>query len=312
MIIPEYGCLPNAETPEVVEEIAASAVPWDRGLELTPSVITWSSFEAHLKEMGDYHPQSQWWEAATTRALFTPSQSYRPNCAGFAMANAAQMRLIIQSRFLYSEQLCEKFNPMMTWLLSKGGSFAGGQSIAAMAKYGNQVGNFLAKDVGDYDPANVSTARTEEANTNASHHQIGFSLYDGDDPGSAIIELCKHGYTCFVGNDRAVSASLVTDENGVDCVQLSGSRWAHATAFGGAVYYKDKWYFPWVNSHDNIYKRRRTDNMIINTIPDFCGLMPEATVRQFMDGSFNDLCAVFDVEAPYDPELRETLNPEAF
>lgn len=310
MIIPEYGCIPNAQTPEVVEEITSSSVPWDRDLELTPSVIEWSSFEAHLKEMGDYHPQSQWWEAATTRALFTPSQAYRPNCAGFAMSNAAQMRLIIQSRFLYSEQLCEKFNPMMTWLLSKGGSFAGGQSIAAMAKYGNKVGNFLTADVGDYDPANVSTARSEKANTNAAHHQIGFSLYNGDDPGSAIIEICKHGYTCFVGNDLAISTRLVTDENGVDCVQLSGSRWSHATAFGGAVYYKDKWYFPWVNSHDNIYKRRLLNCPFIDFIPEFCGLMPEETVRRFMSGSFHDLCAILNVEAPYDPELRETLNPE--
>ncbi|MBR0193344.1 MAG: hypothetical protein IJQ31_14890 [Thermoguttaceae bacterium] len=313
MIIPECGCIPNEQTPEVLKEIAASAVPWDRDLDTMPNIIDWTSFEPELHEKLDspeYVPQSfLWWDNA--QDLFTPSQEYRPNCAGFAMANASLMRLIIQSRFQYSEQKCEKFNPMLTWLISKGGSAYGGQSIAAIAKYGNQVGNFLAKDVGDYDPAHIGTARSEEANRNAARHQIGFSLYDGDDPGGAIIDLLKCGYTCFVGNDLAVSAGTYTDENGVDCVQLSGSRWSHATAFGGAVYYMGKWYFPWGNSHGPIYKRRKIGDPMIDNLPDFCGLMPEETVRDFMSGSFHDLCAVLFTEAPYDPSIRATLNPSA-
>ena len=313
MTTPLFGCIPNEQTPEVVKEIAVSAIPWDRDLDTMPNIIDWTSFEPELYEKLDspeYVPQSFfWWDK--DQDLFTPSQSYRPNCSGFAMANAALMRLIIQSRFQYSEQLYEKFNPMMTWLLSKGGSAYGGQSIAAIAKYGNQVGNFLAKDIGDYDPAKVGTARSEEANRNAARHQIGFSLYDGDDPASAIMDLLKCGYTCFVGNDLAVSEKLYTDGNGVDCVQLSGSRWSHATAFGGAVYYMGKWYFPWGNSHGPIYKRRKIGVPMIDNLPDFCGLMPEETVRDFMSGSFHDLCAVLFTEAPYDPSLRATLNPSA-
>lgn len=313
MNIPEFGCIPNEQTPEVLKELLTSAVPWDQDLDKTPSVIDWTSFEPELYEKLDspeYVPQSFWWWSPD-QDLFTPSQSYRPNCAGFAMANASLMRLIIQARFQFSEQKCEKYNPMMTWLLSKGGSAYGGQSIAAMAKYGNQVGNFLADDVGEYDPAHIGTARSAEANRNAARHQISLSLYEGDDPASAIIDLLKCGYTCFVGNDLAVASGTYTDANGVDCVRLSGSRWSHATAFGGAILYKDTWYFPWMNSHDRIYPRKTIGDPRIDTMPDFCGLMPEKTVRYFMSGSFADLCAVLSSEAPYDPDIRATLNPAA-
>lgn len=314
MPTPLFGCIPNAQTPEVLKDLAASAVPWDRDIDTMPNIVEWSSFEVHVKERladSTFAAQSAWWECAQDHDLFTPSQSYRPNCAGFAMANAALMRLIIQSRFQYSEQKYEKFNPMMTWLISKGGSAYGGQSIAAMAKYGNEVGNFLAADVGDYDPAKIGTARSEEANRNAARHQIGFSIYEGNDPASAIIDLLKLGYTCFVGNDLAIAEGTYTDENGVDCVKLSGSRWSHATAFGGVIKYKDTWYFPWGNSHGPIYKRRKIGVPMIDTVPEWCGLMPEQTVRRFMGGSFSDMCAVLDVEAPYDPELHVTLNPVA-
>lgn len=312
MTTPLFGCIPNEQTPEVLKELAASAVPWDRDIDTMPNIVEWSSFEAHVKERladSTFAAQSAWWECAKDHDLFTPSQSYRPNCSGFAMANAALMRLIIQSRFQYSEQKYEKFNPMMTWLISKGGSAYGGQSIAAMAKYGNEVGNFLAADVGDYDPAKIGTARSSQADRNAARHQIGFSLYDGDDPASAIIDLLKLGYTCFVGNDLAIAEGTYTDENGVDCVKLSGSRWSHATAFGGCFVHNGVWYFPWGNSHGPIYKRKPTGCHMIDGIPEFCGIMREETVRDFMSGGFRDMCAVLDVEAPYDPELHVTLKP---
>ena len=117
--------------------------------------------------------------------------------------------------------------------------------------------------------------------------------------------------SCFVGNDLAIAEGTYTDENGVDCVKLSGSRWSHATAFGGVIKYKDTWYFPWGNSHGPIYKRRKIGVPMIDTVPEWCGLMPEQTVRRFMGGSFNDMCAVLCTEAPYDPDLRATLNPAA-
>lgn len=295
-----YGCIPNSETPRVMAEINASAVPWDGDITKTPNVIEWASFEAALNSMPDI--QKNWWEVYDWKQYMTASQEYRPNCAGFGMANAAMMRTLIQAGIQHSEQLPQKFNPMLTWLLSKGGSAWGGQSIGAMAKYGNEVGNYLACDIGDYDPARASTRRGNEADENARKHQICYSIYDGDSPAEAIVAACRKGFTVFVGNSRGIASGVTTDSNGVEVVRTAGS-WSHATAFGGFKIVNGKRYVFWVNSHGSIYQSG-------DGTPPIGGWMSEESVEYFMGGSFADVCVIVYAECPYDLSIKPSLNPE--
>ena len=295
-----YGCIPNSRTPEVMAEITASAVPWDGDITQTPAVVTWESFQRVLETLPDV--DTHWWKKYDWQQYFTASQEYRPNCAGFGEANAAMMRTLIQAGSQFSEQKPEKFNPMLTWLLSKGGSPYGGQSIGAMAKYGNQIGNFLASDIGDYDPGKAYTGRSEAANENAKKHQISFCIYEGNDPAEAILTACRKGFTVFLGNSVGVASGRVTDENGVEALELSGS-WSHAHAGGGFLIVNGVRYLYWMNSHGPIYPAK-------DGTPPIGGWMSEHTLRRFLSGSFADVCFIIYVECPYDLDLKPTLNPE--
>lgn len=215
----------------------------------------------------------------------------------------AEVGDLIQAGSQFSEQKPEKFNPMLTWLLSKGGSPYGGQSIGAMAKYGNQTGNFLASDIGDYDPGKATTGRSEAANENAKKHQISFCIYEGNDPAEAILEACRKGFTVFLGNSVGVASGRVTDENGVEAVKLSGS-WSHAQAGGGFQIVNGVRYLYWMNSHGPIYPAK-------DGTPPIGGWMSEHTLRRFLSGSFADVCFIIYAECPYDLDLKPTLNPEA-
>lgn len=263
-----------------------------------PPVVSWESFDKILDECQDV--ASDWWNYPGVDKLFTPSQSYRPNCAGFAMANASQARLIIQTMNQWSEQKPQKFNPMATWLLSKGGSASGGQTLSKIARYGNQTGNYLAADIGDYDPAIIRFKTDDEANTNASVHQIGVCYYEGSDAATDVLRALKKGFTVFLGQSVGVRDGIVKDENGVGTVRTGGS-WAHATAFAGYQKVNDVEYAFWINSHGNIYAAG-------DGTPDFGGWMSRDVLKRFLSSSFCDICFVTYCEAPPDESVEPTLR----
>lgn len=295
-----YGCIPNSQTPEIVAEIRASAVPWDGDINKRPPIVEWKSFESALSTLPDV--RTDWWTKYDWKNYFTASQEYRPNCAGFGMANATMMRTLIQTGFQFSEQKPEKFNPFVTWLLSKNGSTWGGQSIAAIAKEGNEGGNYLVADVGEYDPARVIRKTSVEADTHAMNHQICYCLYEGNDPAEAVLQACRKGFTVLLGNSVGIASGRIKDANGVEVVRLSGS-WAHAQAGGGFQIVNGTRYIYWMNSHGPIYQAS-------DGTPPIGGWMPESTLRQFLSGSFADVCFIIYAECPYDASIKPSLNPE--
>lgn len=293
----DYGCIPNSRTPECLARIQQMAAPWDA--HDRPPVSDWASFEEYLRELPD--AKFNWFEKVNADDYFTPSQSYRPNCAGFALSNAATCSVILQRVNRFSEQKIPKFNPMVTWQRSKNWSVSGGQSIAAMAIAGNEYGEYLASDVGDYDPGKVFRSVTKEQEDHAQDYQIGYALYDGDEPWEAALLACQKGFACFGGNSRAVSGSKI-DENGVPVAILSGA-WSHAWVLCGFQIVNGIRYLLFINSHGPIYESD-------GRTPRFAVWMPETTVRTFLSSSFNDICVLTYAEAPYDPAVKPTLNPE--
>ena len=294
----ENGCIPNTKTPEALAEIAIKEAPWDSFEK--PPVSTWKSFKEFLEAQPDQ--SVNWFEKVDPYEYFTLSQSYRPNCAGFAMANAATAALISQVNNRFSEQQLAKFNPFVTWIKSKNGSVSGGQSIAAIALAGNEYGNYLVQDVGEYNPDRIIRTTQPEEDDDALQHQIGYTIYDGDRPWEAILLACRKGYACFVGNSRAVGGSS-RDPYGVPVANLSGS-WSHATAFAGYQVVNGIKYVFWINSHGDIYE---SDGFT----PRFGCWMSESILQMFMNSSFNDLAIVTYTEAPYNTEITPTLVPEA-
>ena len=289
------GCVPNARTPVAVAEIQQAAVPWDAYD--VPPVTTWESLKSALNEL----PTQifWWWNAEGALDGWVSSQSYRPNCAGFAMSNAARALTINQIHCKHSEQKIPVINPMPCWQKSKGGSTFGGQSIAAMAQAGNEYGNYLAEDVGAYDPKVTFPTTTEAADLRAKEHQIGICLYDGRDPVEAILETCRKGLSCFVGNSVAVKGTK-QDDRGVYVADLGGT-WSHATAFCGWTKVDGCQYVYWINSHGNIYQTP-------DGTPDFGCWMSVPVLRKFMGGVFADLCIVTYAEAEHDPAIIPAME----
>ena len=295
----DFGCIPNFQTPGAMAEVETLAAPWDA--QDRPPVSTWTSFEKFLKTLPDMPETSNWFRVVDPLEYFTPSQSYRPNCSGFAMANAATCALISQIHHAYSEQTPVKFNPFVTWIKSKNGSVSGGQSIAAIAQAGNEFGNYIVEDVGDYDPGRIIRTTQPEEDAHALEHQIGFCLYDGETPWEAMLLACQKGFACFFGNSRAISG-CERDANGVPVAVLSGS-WSHAEAAAGFQIVNGTRYVFIINSHGDIYQ---SDGFT----PRFGVWMPEDRLKTFMSSSFNDLAIVTYTEAPYNTEIVPTLVPE--
>ena len=184
---------------------------------------------------------------------------------------------------------------------SKNGSVSGGQSIAAIALAGNEYGNYLAEDVGDYSAERIIRTTQPEEDAHAMEHQVGYCLYDGKRPWEAILLALQKGYACFVGNSRAVGGSS-RDPYGVPVANLSGS-WSHASAFAGFQIVNGIRYAFWINSHGDIYE---SDGYT----PRFGCWMSESILQMFMSSSFNDLAIVTYCESPYDPALVPCLTPE--
>lgn len=273
---------------------------WTDDVAEVPPVLLWESMDQLIDGMPEV--DSAWWTVENAAGLFTPSQEWRPNCAGFAMANAAQMRVLIQRKSQYSENRPEKFNPFPTWILSKNGSVWGGQTIAKIARYGNEVGNYLAEDVGDYDPSSVRLQTNGTSAENAAVHQIGVCYYEGNSAADDLIRALKKGFTAFVGQSVGVRDGVSKDENGVECAVIGGS-WAHATAFGGWKNVNGTDYVFWVNSHGNIYKSG-------DGTPDFGCWMSRKTLERFLHSTFCDICFVTYAESRFDVSIPPTLNFE--
>lgn len=284
------------------DKILKIAVPFD-DVNAVPPVIEWSSFYEFISKMADVE-NGKWWEVSGSKDLFTDSQGMRPNCAGFALANASQVRVLMQVLNEFTEQVPEAYNPQGTWQKSKNGSTRGGQTISAIADAGRETGNCLKSDLGEYSDSQSFRTLNQKTLENASRHQIGISLFDGprEEVPDAIFTLCKKGFTAIVGNCTAIQDGRQKDENGVECVSVSRQEWAHATAFGGWQKVNGKEYVFWLNSHGPIYSA--TDGS-----PAFGGWMDMNTLKQFVQGQFFDLCAVVYAETEADENAKITLNP---
>lgn len=307
----ENGYIPDAVQ---AEEAKAQGVVSDREKLLAqakgfddvgrvPPVTEWGEFYSFVRNMKDVK-NGEWWKVTDSGELFTPSQGQRPNCAGFALANASQIRVLMQMLNEYSEQMPSKYNPQGTWQNSKNGSTRGGQTISAIADAGRTVGNCLVADLGEYSDSQSFRSLQADTLQNASNHQIGISLYDGprEEIPEIIMTLCRKGFSVIVGNCVAVKDGRQTDENGVEVVRASNQQWAHATCFGGWKTVGGTDYVFWVNSHGAIYKG--TDGS-----PAIGGWMSTETLRDFSKGQFFDLCAVVYAEALTDKNFTPSLNP---
>ena len=284
------------------EKVLAEAKGFD-DVGKIPPVMEWSQFYHYIQQLPD--PENlKWWEGVNASKFFTPSQGSRPNCAGFAMANASLIRTLLQIKNEFSEQVPQKFNPMGTWQASKNGSTRGGQTISAIADAGRKIGNCLALDLGHYSDTQSFRELEEKELENAARHQIGISLYDGpkEDIPEILFTLCRKGYSAIVGNCTAVKDGRIRDANGVETVEVSSQRWAHATAFGGFQNVGGTEYIFWINSHGEIYPAE-------DGSPAFGGWMTMETLQKFIQGQFFDLCAVVYAEADFSRNIDPTLNP---
>jgi len=284
------------------EKLLAEAKGFDDAGKMPP-VTSWPEFYEYVKKLPDAG-NTRWWEGVNVDSLFTPSQGTRPNCAGFSMANASLIRILLQKKNEFSEQVPVRFNPQGTWQSSKNGSTRGGQTISAIADAGRRLGNCLASDLGNYDDSQSFRSLDETVLENAARHQIGISLYDGprENVPEIIMTLCRKGFSIIVGNCTAAADGRRKDANGVECVDVSRQEWAHATCFGGYQEVGGKRYVFWVNSHGNIYPAS-------DGSPAFGGWMPEQTLLNFVQGQFFDLAAVVYAEANFCETAEKTLNP---
>lgn len=284
------------------EKVLAEAKSFDDSGKIPP-VTVWKDFYEYLSLSPDAE-NAKWWENADISDLFTTSQGNQPNCAGFALANAALTRILLQEKNEFSEQIPVRFNPMGTWQRSKNGSTRGGQTISAIADAGRKIGNCLASDLGNYDDSQSFRSLEKSVLENAARHQIGISLYDGprEDVPAIIFQICRKGFTAIVGNCIAVKDGRTCDSNGVETVETSTQPWAHATAFAGFQEVEGKEYVFWINSHGNIYPSN-------DGSPPFGGWMTRETLREFTAGQFFDLCAVVYAESDFRKDSPKTLNP---
>ena len=309
--IPDYGYIPDVvqaadarkrgvkSDRDIMLELAA---PWDATD--IPPVADWSSYADVLDEYSGQYPSARivnpWWQHCDVGKLFVPSQGSMPNCAGFAMSNAYMTTLISQIARQFSEQVPTRMNPMAAWMVSKGGSTSGGQTISAIATTGNRWGNCPASLIGEYDDGRrLDYMRVKSYAEDAGKHQIGISLYEGASdalPGS-VVKACRMGRSVIVGNSVAVRGAD-KDGNGLLCARLGGY-WSHATAFAGYIRVGTTDYVFWINSHGNIYPTDGT--------PAFGAWMDYPTLQRFLGGQYSDAAFVTYAEAPYNPSLKPTL-----
>lgn len=284
------------------QRLVGKVVPYGDNTQ-TPAVIAWDEFKAVL-ETGKPAKRTDWWNVGEGANLFTESQGSMPNCAGFAAANASQIKVLLQTVNDFSEQVPKPFNPQGTWQKTKKGSISGGQTISAIAEGIREIGNCLIEDIGEYSDRKSLRVLPEKALENAALHQCAVCIYEGSAAQAFdwVLKACEQGYSVIVGNYPAVANGTFKDANGVECVKLSG-QWAHATCFGGFQKKGGVRYAFWVNSHGNLYRSN-------DGTPAFGGWMAEDTLKRFSSGQFFDVAFVIWAEACFDPHAEKTLNYE--
>ena len=288
------GCVPS--TPEQLAELRECAAPWDS--EDKPPVSIYAQFRKYAEKMPD---APCWIHHPNAGDFFTKNQGTLGSCSGFAMTGAATARTLTQC-LQYSEQLPTKFNPFVPWCKSKDYSTRGGQTLAAIAKAGNDYGNYPVDIVGPYSDREQWNAswNSEEITKIAATYQIGIAEIglEGDDLVDETFFLCRKGFPVFFGATACISSSYKSKDGYNDGkVERCGG---HAQACTGylpdidAVVFQQSWgdIFDEVGNHG---------------VPTFCVPVRRDTLRELFRYAW-DAYVVTYAECPYDTALEPTLE----
>lgn len=297
-----------------IDKLHESVAPWD-GTD-KPTIISYADYSTRLAELAKESDAKRaagllknWWETtAYKEGLLIDSQGYAPSCAGVSMFDRCYQTTLINQIAAGSEQTIEPVNALVTWMISKGGSRAGGQTIAAVVQYGANVGVYPAALVGEYDAGSRFDSDWRKFDNDAGKRQIGACLLEDsngrslstDNLTDAIFLACRAGKSVEIGQSVGVRSGRTTDSNGVEVVTLGGS-WAHATAFSGWQMVNGAEYVYWINSHGRIYESH-------DGSPAIGGWMPKDTVRRFCSCSYCDAAIITYVESPHGAD-KLNLNP---
>lgn len=308
-----YGCRPNTEAPELLEEIERLAAPWD-GIE-KPPIVKWDSIRPHLEISALHFDKKReqekflyFWEIAKELGfqiedLFYSSQGSIGSCEGFSLYQNAYLATLLKQIAAGSEQTVEKVNALVTWLYSKGWSRLGGQTISAGAKYGAEIGVFPESKVGRYSASWYDKDRAETAKEEAAKRQICTSLIPDDVDKLEAVTLClRANHVVQIGCSQAIRGSHI-DEKGRAVGELGGW-WSHAILISELDVDQEtgEKMFRIENSHGNIYPNR-------DGSPQFGFWVSEKDMKRILDGGFADLLLVVYVESPTDPKASKNLNP---
>ena len=308
-----FGCLPNSETPEVMAELAGLEAPWDATDQ--PVLAEYASLKPWLEEKAETNDRLRkqgglkpWWEVCEKMKLdpleiVLPSQGSIGSCAGVSYFDHCYQIQLLKQIASGSEQTIEPVNALTTWLVSKGWSRGGGQSISAVVREGCQTGVFPASMVGKYSASWYDRSAAAEHTADAQKRQMGASLVpDSADKVEAALLALRAGHVVEFGQNVAIRGTD-TDANGVTVLTLGGS-WSHATMASEIVIINGTVYVRIENSHDSIYASALG--------PKIGGLMTLDTFKRYVGGNWCDVAIVTHVESPYDLTLLPTLTPEVF
>lgn len=288
--------------------------PWD-GTD-QPTIVTYADYSAHLaaladeadllREVGLYR---NWWERQAYKdGLLIDSQGSIGSCAGVSYYDRCYITTLVNQIGNGSEQSVEPVNALASWLISKGGSRSGGQTIAAVVQYGSELGVYPAALVGEYDASSRYDSGWRRFDSEANKRQMGACLLedsngwslDAGDMADAILLACRAGKTVEIGQSIGVRSGRTMDSNGVSVVQLAGG-WAHATAFSGWKIVNGAEYAYWINSHGRLYESN-------DGSPAIGGWMSKDTVKRFCSSNYCDAAICTYVESPHGKD-NLNLNP---
>lgn len=293
-------CAPGESDAEILD---LCKVSWDP--EAPVGVISYESLRPWLLERAEHNEMlfragkyRNWWDVFDWQKVFDASQGSSPSCTGFAFNRARLIRLMNQI-LEGSEQFVEKENAGILWALSKGSVF-GGQTLQAMAMAGRMTGSFPVSKTGEYSARTAFLSYQNLANrfdSSRNYQTACASLPDSFDPAEEIELACRAGCGVFVGNLKSVESFQLHNGRFEPEIIRGG---AHATAFGGYDFERSQ--CAWWNSWGPIYS---------TNLPAFGGPMSRASIEIFMDSGYRDVMIVPYAEAPLDPDLTPTLDPEA-
>lgn len=312
-----FGCIPNRkQTREYLdagkkpplETLRENAVPWDSNE--IPPISTWKSVKEKLETFNGVISKN-WFERKVYRdnpGLLITSQGSIGSCAGVSLYDRCYQTTLINQVGMGSEQTIEPVNALVTWLISKGGLRAGGQSIASVLEYGREVGIYPSRLVGKYDSGSRYDSDWRKYDEAAKSRQMGFALIEEEngeqlsalDLVDSIIKCCRGGLSVEIGQSRAVRDGVQTNSDGVDVGVIGGS-WSHATAFSGYKKVNGNDYVFWINSHGNIYKSN-------DGTPDYGCWFGRDELYRFVNCSFCDVAVITYAESPYGT-VNSNLNP---